>query len=100
MARDNNITRFVLDTWHILPDNKIHLNQLIRFLELNRNINIELNSYSLENPESQTNKIFMEKLSSIDASLYLLSEGIHCSRVILGHLAESNFPMFRFVKVI
>ena len=91
-------TRFVLNTWHILPQQKNELSVIIRFLENNPKINVELNSFTPESTGSDTNKISVENLTAPEALQIIISAGIQPSRVICDHLAESKLPMFRFVK--
>jgi len=96
--RNSDGSRFVLNSWYILPQTKNELNILIRFLENNLKINIEINCFTPEISASDRNKIAAENLIELNASTYIISGGIDRSRVTCDHLAESKLPMFRFVK--
>jgi len=96
--RDIQPIQFVLHTWHIIPPNKNELNGLIRYLQDNLKIRIELNSFTPENTDLETNKTVINSLSATEASAYIISGGVESSRVTCAHLAESKLPMFRFVK--
>ena len=98
-SRDGDNSRFILNSWYILPLNRGELNHSVRFLKANLNINMELNSYAPEGNESDGKIIDSENFTALDASDHLISEGIDKSRIKCDHLAGTKLPMFRFVRV-
>jgi hypothetical protein len=90
--------RFVLSSWHLLPQYENQLNVLIRYLNDNQKINIVFNSYAPQNSASDVLNITNGNITAQEASVYLISNGIDSKRVTCAHLAESNIPMFRFIK--
>ena len=69
MTKKIEIPRFLLDTWHLLPENKSELTVLLSYLNKNLSLRIELNSFIPPNSEPDT-KIFLKE--SLTASLSLI----------------------------
>jgi hypothetical protein len=90
--------RFVLSSWHLLPQYENQLNVLIRYLNNNQKINIEFNSYTPESTASDVVNKTNGNITALEASVYLISNGIDNKRVRCAQLAESVIPMFRFIK--
>lgn len=91
-------TRFVLSSWHLLPQYENQLNGLIRYLNDNQKISIEFNSFTTERTESDVVNNTIGNITAHEASAYIISNGIDSKRVRCAHLAESNIPMFRLIE--
>ena len=98
MAKTVKIPRFLINTWHLLPDDKGEIVSIISFLNENLNLRIELNSFIDSTKETGSKISNYEDLTSMDVYNYLLLCGLHKSKITCDHLANSKLPMFRFVR--
>ncbi len=98
MAKKNEIPRFLLNTWHLLPENKSELIVLLSYLNKNRSLRIELNSFIPPNSEPDTKISFKESLTASEAHNHMVLNGLDQSRVTSNHFVISKLPMFRFIE--
>ena len=98
MTKKIETPRFVLNSWHLLPVNKNDLSVLLRFLDENPNILVELNSYDPQDEEPDNKTSLGISLSALDVYNYFISNGFEMERVKFGHLANSKVPLFRLIK--
>lgn len=91
-------SRYLLDIWHILPQQENELDPIIRLLKANQELNIEINSHESQNEASDIGKKSENSLEAREASNYIISCGIDSSRVSCCLLAQSSLPMFRLIR--
>lgn len=84
----NNIV-FFLDKWRLLPESEQELNKVVKLLEDNPSLRVEIASHTDSRGEDQYNKWLSQKRSD-SARDYLIENGIAMERIVSKGYGESK----------